>query len=137
MFIWNTIFFTILVIIFYFSIFDLMNLEKTILENLRKSRESKNISQDNVAIHLNVTQSAYAKLEICKNKISLKKLIEVSEILEIDFLQLLFPKNIIPAHLTLETIGEYIEKLENDNRNLLKNNLEIKNKYIDLLEKNK
>ncbi|MFC6269222.1 helix-turn-helix domain-containing protein [Frigoriflavimonas asaccharolytica] len=112
-----------------------MELEKLILKNIKIHREMKNISQDSVAIELDISQSAYAKLENNQNKITLNKVIRIAEIIEVDFIQLLFKKGSIPPNLKTDNVCNLIDNLQNEIVKYRNENAEIKNKYIELLEK--
>lgn len=106
-----------------------------ILKNIKIHREMKNISQDSVAIELDISQSAYAKLENNQNKITLNKVIRIAEIIEVDFIQLLFKKGSIPPNLKTDNVCNLIDNLQNEIVKYRNENAEIKNKYIELLEK--
>lgn len=51
---------------------------------IRSARESRGYSQDYMAEMLKICQSAYANLEAGKTTISLDRLIQISQVLEID-----------------------------------------------------
>jgi transcriptional regulator with XRE-family HTH domain len=55
-----------------------------ILEQIRKTRIEKNLSQQNLAFHLNITQSSYAKIEKGEIKLSVAALLEISSYLSIN-----------------------------------------------------
>lgn len=107
---------------------------KKILKNLIKIRESKDISQDYVANELGITQSAYAKLESNTNNISLQKLIEICEIIEIDILNLIIENLILPKGIDSNNIDKFICDIQNENNILLNNSQKLQDKYIKLLE---
>ncbi|PWA06565.1 helix-turn-helix domain-containing protein [Flavobacterium psychrotolerans] len=50
---------------------------------IRKLREKKNISQENMALELNITQSNYGRLEKDDKRLTATKLLKISEILEV------------------------------------------------------
>ena len=106
-----------------------------ILNNIKIHREMKNISQDSVAMELNILQSGYAKLENNQNKITLNKVIKISEIIDVDFIQLLFKSGSLPTNLKVDNICDFIENLQNEITRYRNENAEIKSKYIELLEK--
>jgi transcriptional regulator with XRE-family HTH domain len=112
-----------------------LELEKLILNNIKIHREMKNISQDSVAMELNILQSGYAKLENNQNKITLNKVIKISEIIDVDFIQLLFKSGSLPTNLKVDNICDFIENLQNEITRYRNENAEIKSKYIELLEK--
>ena len=55
-----------------------------ILQNIRRLRISKEISQEAIAISLNMTQSAYAKLERGQTKLSLERYLLISVYFDVD-----------------------------------------------------
>jgi len=54
-------------------------------EKIRITRLAKNLSQENIASQLNISQPAYQKIECGKTEISAKKLLKLSEILQYNF----------------------------------------------------
>lgn len=55
----------------------------TIGTRIRKIRESKNISQERMAMELILTQSTYGRLEKNDSRLTVPKLIKISEVLEV------------------------------------------------------
>ena len=64
------------------SISDLKT--KTIVSNIRKIREFRNYTQDYLAAKLKISQNAYSKIELGYSNITLTRLVEITEILEIE-----------------------------------------------------
>ena len=58
-------------------------------EKIRITRLSKNLSQENIASQLNISQPAYQKIECGKTAISAINIIKLSEILNFDFVEYL------------------------------------------------
>ena len=58
-------------------------------EKIRITRLSKNLSQENIASLLNISQPAYQKIESGKTSISAVNIIKLSEILNFDFIEYL------------------------------------------------
>ncbi len=58
---------------------------KAIVANVRKIRSEKNYTQDYLAAKLGISQNAYSKIELGYSSITLSRLIEIAEILEVDF----------------------------------------------------
>jgi transcriptional regulator with XRE-family HTH domain len=69
------------------SISDLKT--KAIVSNIRKIRELRNYTQDYLAAKLKISQNAYSKIELGYSNITLNRLIEIAEILEIDLTDLI------------------------------------------------
>ncbi|MEO7924760.1 MAG: helix-turn-helix transcriptional regulator [Chitinophagaceae bacterium] len=59
-------------------------MKETIGKRIRKIRESKDYSQENVAGELNMTTSAYSKIERGITDAPTSKLVRIAEILEVD-----------------------------------------------------
>lgn len=61
---------------------------KTVAINIRKVREYRNYTQEYLAMKLNISQNAYSKIELGYTKITLERLYEVAQILEVDLIEL-------------------------------------------------
>ena len=64
-----------------------LNLKKK-LKHLRKKRNEKRLSQQEVADYLGISQRTYSNFESDTTKPSIIKLVELSKILRFDFLKL-------------------------------------------------
>ena len=62
---------------------------KAIAANIRTKRERKNYTQEYLAYKLSISQNAYSKIELGYTKITLERLFQIAEILEIDVISLL------------------------------------------------
>lgn len=82
---------------------------KEILERIRFFREQKNYSQEYMAYKLCIGQSSYAKIERNLVKLDLQRLIQISQLLEVD-VYLLFSGN-IPSKLNETDSEVYIKSL--------------------------
>jgi transcriptional regulator with XRE-family HTH domain len=71
-----------------------------ILQNIRAIRESKHLSQEYIAISLQMTQSSYAKLESGQSKLTVERLILLADIFQISSAKLLDPNFSIYAPLS-------------------------------------
>ena len=69
------------------SISDLKT--KQIVSNIRKIREFRNYTQDYLAAKLQISQNAYSKIELGYSSVTLNRLIEIAEILEIELADLI------------------------------------------------
>ena len=56
---------------------------KEIAANIRHKREYRNYTQEYLALKLNISQNAYSKMEMAKTKLSLQRLYEIADILDI------------------------------------------------------
>ena len=65
--------------------------EKTVAvaANIRRIRESKNYSQDYMAVKLGISQNAYSKIELAYSSITLSRLFKISEVLETNLADLI------------------------------------------------
>jgi transcriptional regulator with XRE-family HTH domain len=62
---------------------------KAVAATIRKKREHKNYTQEYLALKLNISQNAYSKIELGYTKITLERLFEIADILEIDVIDLI------------------------------------------------
>jgi transcriptional regulator with XRE-family HTH domain len=62
---------------------------KTIAISIRKKREYKNYTQEYLAYKLNISQNAYSKIELGYTKITVERLFQIAEVLEVSAVELL------------------------------------------------
>lgn len=62
---------------------------KSVANNIRRVREFRNYTQDYVARKIGISQNAYSKLELGFHKLSLERLFQIAEVLEIECTSLL------------------------------------------------
>ncbi|MFH2142994.1 MAG: helix-turn-helix transcriptional regulator [Bacteroidota bacterium] len=60
---------------------------------VRKLRRDKNIRQAEIAKHLGISQSNYAKLENGKIELTINKLLKISEFLHVHPVEILYPES--------------------------------------------
>jgi transcriptional regulator with XRE-family HTH domain len=60
-----------------------------IVSNIRKIREFRNYTQDYLAAKLKISQNAYSKIELGYSAITLDRLINIAEILEVELADLI------------------------------------------------
>jgi transcriptional regulator with XRE-family HTH domain len=109
-------------------------MNNTVSKNIRKCRDLKGFSQEYMAEQMNLTQSAYAKIENTETKLTVDRLNEIYKILEIDIAKLLEQKTHNIYNIYNNEIGN-IENINIENKELLKELLEAKNQLIDVLRK--
>lgn len=63
---------------------SLENKIRTVAINIRRIRESKDYTQDYLAVKLNISQNAYSKIELGYTKITVERLFQIAQILEVD-----------------------------------------------------
>ncbi len=66
---------------------------KGFAERIKVIRISKGFSQEDVATHLNISQSAYAKIEQGTSKLDTKRLLKIAELLKVEPSELLSSDN--------------------------------------------
>ncbi len=64
---------------------------KALAATIRKKRETKNYTQEYLAYKLNISQNAYSKIELSYTKITVERLFQIAEILDINPMELLDP----------------------------------------------
>jgi len=57
---------------------------KSINSKIKRLRLERNYTQDYLALKLNISQNAYSKLELGHSKLSLERLMQIAEVLEVD-----------------------------------------------------
>jgi transcriptional regulator with XRE-family HTH domain len=62
---------------------------KAIAATIRKKREAKNYTQEYLAYKLNISQNAYSKIELGYTKITVERLFQVADVLEMSAGELL------------------------------------------------
>ncbi|QJD95572.1 helix-turn-helix transcriptional regulator [Mucilaginibacter robiniae] len=69
---------------------DVFNLKiKSVATNIRKLREYRNYTQEYLAMKLDISQNAYSKIELGYTKITLERLYQIANLLNIDPVELL------------------------------------------------
>jgi len=57
---------------------------KSVASNIRRVREFRNYTQEYVARKIGISQNAYSKLELGFHKLSLERLFQIADVLEIE-----------------------------------------------------
>jgi len=73
-------------------------------EKIRITRLAENLSQENLASQLNISQPAYQKIECGKTCISAVNIIKLSQILNFDFVEYL--KELIQEEESINCLGK-------------------------------
>ena len=73
------------------SITDLKT--RAIVANIRKIRELRNYTQDYLAVKLKISQNAYSKIELGYSSITVHRLIQIAEILEVKLIDIVDSDN--------------------------------------------
>ena len=67
---------------------------KAIAANIRNKREFRNYTQEYLAFKLNISQNAYSKIELGYTKITVERLFQIAEVLELDVVDLIKPADL-------------------------------------------
>src|SRR5690606_30031927 len=62
---------------------------KAVANNIRRVREFRNYTQDYVARKIGISQNAYSKLELGLHKLSVERLFQIADVLDVDCAALL------------------------------------------------
>ncbi|WP_395767956.1 helix-turn-helix domain-containing protein [Aquirufa sp.] len=62
---------------------------KHVIRNIRKMRNNRELSQENVAFNLQISQSSYAKMESGQSKLSVDRLYQLASFFKISVEELL------------------------------------------------
>ena len=62
---------------------------KLVAGNIRKVREFRHYTQDYLAAKLGISQNAYSKIELGYSKITLDRLFQIADVLEVEVIQLI------------------------------------------------
>lgn len=85
---------------------DVFNLKiKTVATNIRKIREYRNYTQEYLAMKLDISQNAYSKIELGYTKITLERLYQIANLLDVD------PVELLKADIT--DITQLLKKIAN------------------------
>ena len=98
-----------------------------ITKKIAAARARKGFSFDNMAHELSITPAAYRKIEIGKTKLTVERLFQISEILEVSLSELLEIGNDLFQQTNNENATGYQQKIENfyqENKEMTQNLLE-------------
>jgi transcriptional regulator with XRE-family HTH domain len=73
---------------------------KSVAHNIRKIREYRDYTQEYLAMKLGISQNAYSKIELAYTRITLERLIQIAQILEVDSVDLIreSPEDLVRLH---------------------------------------
>ncbi|NCD70142.1 helix-turn-helix domain-containing protein [Mucilaginibacter agri] len=69
-----------------------------IVSNIKSLRISKAYSQDYLANKLNISQNAYSKLELGRSKLTVDRLLEIANILDVEIMEIFVIQTTEPDH---------------------------------------
>ncbi|MAC96414.1 MAG: transcriptional regulator [Flavobacteriales bacterium] len=101
-----------------------------VIDNIIQKRKKKGWTHENMALELGLSPAAYHKIESQTTKLSLKRLLEICEVLEVEIAEL----------FGFSTHKIYNQEFRDNSANKLINNIyhdnrELTERYIDRLEK--
>lgn len=98
---------------------------KIVFENVKKIRELKSITRESMASDLGMSLSGYSKLERGEVDLTLSKLFNISQILNVSIEQLL---NFDPSHI-------FIDPKSKEGKSALVSSVDVTNNFNDYREK--
>jgi transcriptional regulator with XRE-family HTH domain len=105
---------------------------ETIVGNIKKFRELKNITREQIASDLNLSVSGYSKLERGEIEITLKRLHEIAEILDVEISQIL---NFNSQTIFNITNSQGVQGYDQGGSYHFHQDDKYREKYIEMLEK--
>ncbi len=109
-----------------------MNEMEKIIEKIAQHRNKKGYTYENMANELDITPAAYRKIETGETKLSVERLMKISEILEEELSSFLDLQNKNTIHsLSNEGNGNgYVENINNDYRDIMNDMKEVYDKLL-------
>lgn len=91
-----------------------------VLEKLKEARKEKGLSHENMAMELGISQGAYTNIENSESKLTVERLLKISQILEkpIYYFFDVNPNNIYNQQNSDNSIGYIVENLYQDNKEI-------------------
>ncbi|MEO3405998.1 helix-turn-helix transcriptional regulator [Mucilaginibacter sp. CAU 1740] len=77
---------------------------KGVINTIRNIREQKQYSQEYMAAKLSISQNAYSKIELTSTLLSLERLLQIANILEVEATLLLQGKEMFSEQPTIEDL---------------------------------
>lgn len=109
-----------------------------IISKIREKRHEKGFSHEYMAHMLNLSPSAYTKLERMDTKLTVERLLKISDVLETsvsEFLEI-SPENIYHQNISENAVGyQDIKNLYQENQETIEKLVEAKDELISKLEK--
>lgn len=114
---------------------EVENIMGKILEKIAVQRNKKGYSYENMASELDITPGAYRKIEIGETKLSVERLMKISEILEEDISNFLDSNSKNTIHTVSNegngNVNGYVENINNDYKDII---IDIKQVYEQLIK---
>ncbi|MCL2073382.1 MAG: helix-turn-helix transcriptional regulator [Marinilabiliaceae bacterium] len=94
---------------------DISGKVENILGRIVQIRKQRGYSLDNMAVELEISESAYRKIEFNQTKLSLEKFLQIAKILKVTTLELLDEKSNREYHQQNSATGTFIGHQEFEN----------------------
>ena len=103
---------------------------------IKKIRESKNYTQEYMSNKLNISQNTYSKIETGGIKLTVDRLKQISEVLDVSVEDILNNESqVFNFHNSnIDKFYGYIETLHEDNKELLQTTIQLLNEQITYLK---
>lgn len=100
---------------------------------IKNLREQKNLTQSYMAERLDISQNTYSKIESGGIKLTVERLKQISEILQESVESILSQDNQVFNfnNSSIEKFYAYIENLQEDNKEVLKNSISLLNNQLE------
>lgn len=104
---------------------------------IKRFRELRNYTQQYMSDRLKISQNTYSKIETGGIKLTVERLNQIAEVLEVPVEQILSSDNqVFNIHNSnIEKFYGYIETLHEDNKELTQKTIEILNNQLEYLKK--
>jgi len=116
---------------------DKLKIEK-LIRKIAVTRSQKGFTYENLADELNITASAYRKIETGETHLTVERLFRISELLDVPVSELLEVENEVFNQTNSENATGYQQKIEHfyqENRDVYEKLIAAKDEQIDLLKK--
>ena len=111
------------------------NIMEKIIEKIAVHRNKKGYTYENMASELDITPGAYRKIETGETKLSVERLMKISEILEEDVSNFLDINNKNTIHTVSNegngNVNGYVENINNDYKDII---IDLKEIYDQLIK---
>ncbi|MDM1060837.1 helix-turn-helix domain-containing protein [Myroides odoratimimus] len=110
----------------------------SVVSNIKRYREAKNFTQSYMAEQLDISQNTYSKLESGTIKLSVDRLEQISNILNVqieDILSSSDEQHFNFHNSNIDKFYGYIENMKEDNKELLNTTIGILNEQVNYLRK--
>lgn len=106
-------------------------------QRIKKIRESRNYTQEYMSDKLNISQNTYSKIETGGIKLTVDRLKQISDVLEMSIEEILNneTQTFNFHNSNIEKFYGYIETLHEDNKELTQTTIKVLNEQLTYLQK--